>query len=60
MKKIKLRILGKHRELVSDGNGLWFLNNVRDCCRTKIFCGLTLAEWRDQKYLKSIQAKIWG
>lgn len=60
MQKITLKILGKERILIKP-NCLdeFFLNEIRDCNETGIFCSLSLAEWKDDEYLKKIASRIY-
>ncbi len=54
----KVRILDKERELWSDGDGNWFLNQPEDKMETGIFCGNSLAEWNNHNFLTLIAAGI--
>lgn len=52
----KVKILGKMRELWGDGGNddNWFLNQPKDIGELGIFCGCTLAQWRDPDFLRRI------
>ena len=54
----KVRILGKERELWSDGDDNWFLNQPEDMMETGIFCGNSLAQWNKHNYLAQIAAGV--